>query len=46
MFINVSLKCENESDGVSTLAKLDGCTCKSNALYVQRYCEGVIVVYR
>ena len=28
LFINTSLKCEHESDGVSTWAKLDGCTYK------------------
>ena len=35
----MSLKCE--SDGVSTWAKLDGCSILAMFVYMQKYCEGV-----
>ena len=45
LFINMSLKCEHESDGVSTWAKLDGFTHKECPLMCKSAVKEFVAVH-
>ena len=45
LFMNMSLKYEHESDGVSTWAKLDCCTYNQYAFTRKSTVKGFVVVY-
>ena len=46
LFKNISLKCEHESDGVSTWAKVDGCTYKQCPFMCKSTVKDCVVVYK